>query len=97
VSAQLDRIEHSLRVLHWKVGQLMAEQDQVNTDVATIEAGVASLNTAAANIQVEIAALQKQNPALDLTGLDKAAADVSAIATAISAIPPAPPVPPAGP
>lgn len=78
---QLDRIEQ-------KVDLMTEQQDQINTDVQAIEAGVANLATAAAAIQAEIDALKQQNPALDLSGLDKAAADLTGAVSSVQALAP---------
>jgi hypothetical protein len=81
-----------LHVINLKLDVLMSQQDDINADVTTIEAGVTALGTAAAAIQAEIAALKAANPALDLSGLDKAAADLTGAVSGITAItaPPAP-------
>ena len=84
--AVLADIQRTVHDINTKAGQIMSEQSQVNTDVQTIETGVANLGTAAAAIQAEIAALKQANPALDLTGLDKAAADLTGAVTAVTAI-----------
>jgi predicted nucleic acid-binding Zn-ribbon protein len=78
----------SLQALHAKVDILMSEQDQINADVTTIEEGVANLGTAAAAIQAEIDALKAANPSLDLSALDKAAADLTGAVTTVAAIAP---------
>ncbi len=77
-----------LNELHAKVDILMTQQDDLNADVQTIEAGVAALGTAAQAIQAEIDALKQANPALDLTGLDKAAADLSGAVSSVQALAP---------
>lgn len=81
-----------LQVINEKLDVLMSQQDDINADVTAIEAGVAGLGTAAAAIQAEIDALKAANPALDLSGLDKAAADLNGAVSGITAIaaPPAP-------
>ena len=83
-------IQRSLQLLHQKVDIVTEQQDDINADVTTIEAGVAALGTAATVIQAAIAALKAANPSLDLTGLDKAAADLTGAVTAVSAIAPPP-------
>jgi len=81
----------SLQALHLKVDILMSQQDEVNADVTTIEAGIEALNAAATNIAAEIAALQAANPALDLSALDAHAAALTAAVGSITALaPPAP-------
>ncbi|HEY2638948.1 MAG TPA: GH25 family lysozyme [Streptosporangiaceae bacterium] len=83
-----------LQILNKKADVLMSQQDEINADVQSIEAGVAALGTAEAAIQAEIASLKTANPALDLSGLDKAAADLTTAVAGVSAIapPPAPAV-----
>jgi hypothetical protein len=85
------QLQQQLRTLTAKVDQLMSQQDNIAADITTIEAGVAAIqasDTALASAQqalaAEIASLKAANPALDLTGLDKAAADVTAAASANS-------------
>ena len=75
-----------LHVINLKLDVLMSQQDDITADVNTIEAGVTALGTAAAAIQAEIDALKAANPALDLTGLDKAAADLTGAVSGITAI-----------
>jgi len=82
------------RAINLKLDVLMSQQDDITADVTTIEAGVANLGTAAAAITAEIAALKVANPALDLTGLDKAAADLTGAVTTVAALAP-PAAPPA--
>lgn len=82
------QILRSLQELHAKVDVIMSEQDDINADVTTIEQGVAALGTAAAAIQAEIDALKAANPTLDLTGLDKAAADLTGAVGSVSALAP---------
>jgi hypothetical protein len=84
-NAQLLR---SLQELHAKADILMTQQDDINADVTTIEAGVAALGTAATAIQAEIAALQAANPALDLTALNQAAADLTGAVSSVTALAP---------
>ena len=77
-----------LGIINQKLDVLMSQQDEINTDVQAIEAGVAQLNTAATAIQAEIDALKAANPALDLSALDKAAADLTGAVSAVAAIAP---------
>lgn len=95
IAQLLREMVRSLISLHRKVDQLMTEQEQINADVQAIEAGVTALTDAAANIGAEIAALKQANPTLDLSGLDKAAADLGTAVTAVSVLqtPPAAPAP----
>jgi hypothetical protein len=86
--ATLDKILAAINTINLKLDVLMSQQDNLDTDVQTIEAGVASLGTAAAAITAEIAALKEANPALDLTKLDKAAADLSGAVTTVAALAP---------
>jgi len=85
-TATLSQVLSQLRVINLKLDVLMSQQDDINADVTTIEAGVANLGTAAAAIQAEIAALKAANPALDLSGLDKAAADLTGAVAGVAAI-----------
>jgi len=84
----LGTLLRSLQELHRKVDILMTQQDDINADVTTIEAGIEALNTAATNIAAEIAALQAANPALDLTALDAHAAALTAAVGSITALAP---------
>lgn len=84
------QLQQQLIRIETKVDLMTSQQDEINTDVQTIEAGVANLGTAAAAIQAEIDALKQQNPALDLSGLDKAAADLTGAVSAVSALAPPP-------
>ena len=68
-----------LHAINAKADQIMSQQDDINADANAIEAAVTALTA-------EIATLKAGNPALDLTGLDKAVADLGALAA-----PPAPP------
>lgn len=94
-SERLERIERLLHNLNRKADKIVSQQDDLNADVASIEAGVTALSDAATNIQAEIAALQAANPALDLTGLNTAVADLGNAVSAVSALQ-TPPAPPAG-
>jgi hypothetical protein len=85
------QLQQQLRTLTAKVDQLMSQQDNIAADVQTIEAGIAAIQasdaalaTAQQALAAEIASLKAANPALDLSGLDKAAADVTAAASANS-------------
>lgn len=82
------QLQQQLNRIETKVDLMTEQQDQINADVQAIEAGVANLSTAAAAIQAEIDALKQQNPALDLSGLDKAAADLTGAVSAVSALAP---------
>jgi hypothetical protein len=62
-----------LHAINTKADAIMSEQADITADAAAIEAMAASL-------AAEIAALKTANPALDLTGLDKAVADLGALA-----------------
>jgi hypothetical protein len=68
-----------LHAINAKADHIMTQQDDINADATAIEAAITA-------IAAEIAALKAGNPALDLTGLDKAVADLGALAA-----PPAPP------
>lgn len=62
----------TLRAINAKADQIMSQQDDITADAAAIETAIAAL-------AAEIAALKTANPALDLTGLDKAVADLGAL------------------
>lgn len=87
------QILHSLQLLHQKVDILMSQSDDLAADVTTIEDGVAALSTAATNLSAaeqaildKIAALQAANPALDLTALNQAAADLTGAVSSVSGV-----------
>lgn len=90
MAATLAQVLTQLSIINQKLDVIMSQQDETSADLAadvtTIEAGVANLSTAEAAIQAEIAALKAANPALDLTALDKAAADLTGAVSGISAI-----------
>lgn len=86
--ATLDQILAQLQTINLKLDVLMSQQDDITADVTTIEAGVANLGVAATAIAAAIAALKQANPALDLTGLDKAAADLTGAVTTVTALAP---------
>jgi hypothetical protein len=86
--AVLNGLAATMKTVTQQLGKVIVSQDALNTDVQTIEAGVAALGTAAAAIQAEIAALKAANPALDLTGLDKAAADLTGAVSTVAALAP---------
>jgi len=73
------QILSSLWRVEARLEMLLTQQEEINADVAELDAAVTA-------IQAEIAQLQQQNPALDLTALKTAVDAVAAIA------PPAPPV-----
>lgn len=72
---------HLLWTINGKVDLLMTQQDDINADVTT-------LGTAVTNIENEIATLKATNPQLDLSALDAAVAQVSAIAPPAETTPP---------
>jgi hypothetical protein len=83
-------ILNAIGALNVKVNKLMTQQDDLNAAAQEIEADVAKQNTALAAIKAEIAALQAANPALDLSGLTAAVADLdTATAAEEAAAPPA--------
>jgi len=84
--AAIADIQRTVHAIDKKADQLMTQQNELDTDVQTIEAGVANLGTAATALQDQIAALKLANPTLDLTALDKAAADVTGAVSTIAAI-----------
>jgi predicted negative regulator of RcsB-dependent stress response len=71
--ANLDQILNQLQTINKKLDVIMSQQDDITADAAAIETAIAAL-------AAEIAALKTANPALDLTGLDKAVADLGALA-----------------
>jgi hypothetical protein len=81
-------IQRTVHAINAKADKIMTEQAGIDADVQTIEAGVAKLGDAAARIQAEIDALKAANPSLDLTGLDKAAADLTGAVSSVSALAP---------
>lgn len=73
----------------------MADQSELDADVQAVEADVAALNDATANIAAELDALKTANPALDLSGLNTAVADLGTALAGVAALktadaPPAP-------
>ena len=85
-------ILNAIAALNVKVTKLMTQQDDLNAAAQEIEADVAKQNTALDAIKAEIAALQAGNPALDLTALNAAVADLDTATAAEQAVvpPPAP-------
>ena len=85
-------ILNAVNALNVKVSKLMTQQDDLNAAAQEIEADVAKQNTALDAIKAEIAALQGANPALDLTALNAAVADLDTATAAEQAVvpPPAP-------
>jgi hypothetical protein len=82
-------LQQQLTILTQKVDILMSQQDDLNAAAQEIEADVARENTALAAIKAEIASLQGANPALDLTSLNAAVADLdTATAAEEAAVPP---------
>jgi hypothetical protein len=66
--------------------QIMSDQTKIDADVAAVEAVVTDEASAVANIQAEIATLKAGNPALDLSGLDKAVADLQGAQAGVDAL-----------
>ena len=85
-------ILNAIAALNVKVTKLMTQQDDLNAAAQEIEADVAKQNAALDAIKAEIAALQGANPALDLTALNAAVADLDTATAAEQAVvpPPAP-------
>lgn len=71
--AVLNGLAASARTVNATLEKIMSEQADITADAAAIETAIAAL-------AAEIAALKAANPALDLTGLDKAVADLGALA-----------------
>lgn len=88
VFSVLADIQRTVHAINAKADALMSQQDDINADVQAIEAAVTALGAAAAAIEAEIASLKAANPALDLSALDKAAADLTGAVSAVSAIAP---------
>jgi hypothetical protein len=65
--------------------KLMSQQDDISQVAGAIEADVQALNDGVAAIQAEIAQLQAQNPALDLSGLQQAVADLGTATASVTA------------
>lgn len=90
---------HCLHIRRWmediteKLEIIMSEQSQVDAGVQAIEGDVAAILAAETAIAAEIASLKAANPALDLTGLDKAVADLAGAASAVQGLAPAAPAP----
>ena len=94
MDSRLDQIER-------KLGDIVAAQDDINTDVQAIQTAVAdlqtqngNLGTAVTNIQTEITQLQSQG--VDTSGLDRAVqqlqqvqAGIDASVTSVSGVAPA--------
>jgi uncharacterized protein YoxC len=89
---QLDALTATVDILMTKADRIMTEQAGIDAAAQQIETDVAAENTALAAIQAEIATLQGANPALDLTGLNQAVADLGTATAAEQAVVP----PPAG-
>lgn len=83
---RLDRIEHLLGVSIRKEEKIMTDQENIDADVAAVEAVVTDEAAAVANIEAEIAALKSANPAVDLSGLDKAVADLKGAQAGVDAL-----------
>ena len=66
-------IQRTIHTINTKVDHMSSQQDEINTDVAELQAAVAA-------IADEIDALQAAHPALDLSGLTAAVAAVQALA-----------------
>jgi predicted negative regulator of RcsB-dependent stress response len=79
------KILAAIAALSKKVDALMSDQSHLDAQVAQIVAGVAALNTAATDIEAEIAALKAANPAVDFTALDAAVASLGSAVTAVQA------------
>ena len=84
----LRQIQQALQELNAKADIIMATQDDINAEAQQIEADVAAENTALSAIQAEIAALEAANPAIDLTGLKAAVADLDSATAAEQAVAP---------
>lgn len=74
-----------------------SNQATADADTAAILKAVADIGDAVTNIQAEIAALEANNPSIDLTGLNAAVAQLQPAVDAVTAIAPPPPPPPPGP
>lgn len=100
----------SVRELNQKVGTVMSQQDDLNTDFTELSTALGDVATQTSNtvtittqIQAAIAALKAEQPQLDLSELDQLAASAvtttSGLDTAVSGlsslVPPAAPATPA--
>ena len=87
--AQLADIQRTVRTINAKADKLMSQQDEINTDVAGLQADLTALS---ANFAAELAALQAavaSGQPVDLTGLTAIKAQFDQLATSTAA-PPAP-------
>jgi len=113
VEQGLDNVKEKQRVTQQDIDQLTSELsttkatvDNIAIQVPIIKSGILSIEQKEADLQAQIDALTKQNPTLDLTGLQSAAdalaADVTSANAAVQDLettlppPPTQPAPPAG-
>jgi hypothetical protein len=82
----LRRIETALGIILERENVIMDQQDQLDADVAAVQAVVTDLAAATANIQAEIDALKAANPGLDLSGLDAAVAALQGAQAGVDAL-----------
>jgi hypothetical protein len=83
-------LQQLLEVIDGKASQLLTGQADLAARVTGIAAGVDALAAAAGTIETELAALQAANPALDLTGLNTAVADLGSVVHTVTQIAPSP-------
>lgn len=83
IRAALDRIEQAQEKIAMSQSDIDAATGALTSAASTISGVAADLETAEANIQAEITALQNANPGLDTTALDAAVAGLSAPLSAL--------------
>lgn len=95
IARQLVSIRTELGIVITDEEHIMDQQIEVDADVAAIEEVVADIPAALANIEKQLADAQAANPAVDLSGLAKAVADLKGAQAGVDAVEtPAPVVPP---
>ena len=77
--SQLDRIEHSVRIIRGQLDRINDQQEQIMSDQSHLDTDATEIETAIAAVLAEIATLKAGNPALDFTNVDKAVADLQAV------------------
>ena len=83
-------VQQLLEAIDGRIVQLLSGQADLAARVTGIAAGVDALGVAAGKIETELAALQAANPALDLTALNGAVADLGAVVHTVTRIAPGP-------
>lgn len=85
IRAALDRIEQAQEKIAMSQSDIDAATGALTSAASTIGGVAADLETAEANIQAEITALQNANPGLDTSALNAAVAGLSAPLSALQA------------